>query len=290
MTDVVQITDVLANLGEAPFWDEKTERILWVDLLDGSCLSTNAESGETERIDVGAPIAAFVRRVVGEEDLVVVRERDVRLLGDSDSRPVATLPLAAGVRANDGGCDPQGRLYVGSLAYDLGQGRGAIWRVSGQADPEAVVTGITLSNGLGWSPDGRTVYFVESGQARIEQFEFHGDDGSFQNRTTFVQFDAEVDGIPDGLCIDAEGGIWVAMCRGGAVRRYDPDGSLSAQLDIGCPTVTACSFGGPDRATLFITTAQADDPPPGDPGGALFATLPGVSGLPLHAFDPAGLL
>ncbi|HEU4599464.1 MAG TPA: SMP-30/gluconolactonase/LRE family protein, partial [Solirubrobacterales bacterium] len=102
----------------------------------------------------------------------------------------------------------------------------------------------------------------------------------------FVQFDPEVDGFPDGLCIDVEGGVWVAMCRGGSVRRYDADGSHSAQVDVGCSAVTACSFGGPDRETLFVTTARADDPLPGDAGGALFAARPGVAGLPLHAYDP----
>lgn len=287
MIDVEQITDVVADLGEAPCWDDRSGRLLWVDMCAGSLLSTDVANGETERIDVGDRVAAFVRPTIDGNGLVVVRERDIQLMTADGLQPVASLPFAAGIRANDGGCDPQGRIYVGTLPYDESPGRGALWRVRKGGDPEILIGETTLSNGLGWSPDGTVAYFADSGPCRVDRFEFDGESGDFRSRATFVETDDKVDGIPDGLCVDVEGGVWVTLWGTGRVRRYDPDGSVSAQVEVDCPPLTACSFGGPNRDTLFITSSRYEDPYRDAPAGALFACSPGVAGLPLHPFDPA---
>jgi len=178
---------------------------------------------------------------------------------------------------NDGGCDPLGRFYCGSMATDESTGAGKLYRLDADLTVTVVLDGVTISNGLAWSRDGGTAYYVDSATQRIDQFT-----GDLADRRPFVTVPKEA-GTPDGLCLDAEGGVWVALWDGGAVHRYGPDGSLDAVIPMPVTRPTACAFGGPDLADLYITTSRpsADDP---KPSGALFRARPGVTGFADYGF------
>jgi sugar lactone lactonase YvrE len=273
-----QITGVVAEHGEGPCWDERSGRLVWMDVFAGCVLSTNPATGDTARAPIAGPVAAFARPSRTGNALVVVGERDVQVLDEERATTLVRLPMAEGTRCNDGACDPQGRLYVGTLAYDLTEGAGVIFRISEDGEVDVVLEGTTISNGLGWSPDGATAYFVDSAIPRIDRFDFDPASGRLHSRTTFVEID-EADGIPDGLCVDAEGGVWVALWGNSLVRRYEPNGTISVRVEVPAPPVTACAFGGSDLSTLFITTSRFEDPHREPPAGALFACSPGVRGV-----------
>jgi sugar lactone lactonase YvrE len=159
------------------------------------------------------------------------------------------------VRMNDGACDPQGRFWAGTMAYDESPGAGVLYRLELDGTCTTVLTGLTISNGIGWSPDGTAMYLSDSGTGRIDAFDFDGATAEIGGRRTIVQV-TEPGVAPDGLTVDQRGDIWVAMWDGGALRCSTPEGSLRTTLPISVHRPTSCAFGGPARATLFITTAR----------------------------------
>jgi sugar lactone lactonase YvrE len=182
---------------------------------------------------------------------------------------------------NEGGCDPDGRFYCGSMAYDMAPGAGALHRLTPDGDVSVVLPSVTCSNGLAWSPDGTAAFYIDSLTYRIDVFDY---DGELANRRPFVTLQAP-DGMPDGLTVDREGGIWVALWGGSAVRRYGPDGALEEVLELPVTQVTACTFGGPALDELYITTSRLDVPEGEQPeAGSVFRALPGVTGLPAVPF------
>ncbi|MGA8116934.1 MAG: SMP-30/gluconolactonase/LRE family protein [Actinocatenispora sp.] len=282
-----------AQHGEGPVWDADAGVIRWVDMLAGDIMSApphspdSAPLGNTAitRRHVGVVAAALRPRRAG--GLVVAVERGFTLLGpdhDAPPQPLPELWSDTGIRMNDGGCDPQGRFYCGSMAYDEAPGRGTLYRLDPAGDAEPVLDGATISNGLAWSPDGRTAYYVDTPTQRIDAFDFDAGTGTLHNRRPVAHID-EADGSPDGLTVDAEGHLWVALWCGAAVRRYSPDGALEAHLPLPVRHVTACAFGGPELDTLYITTSQIDVTEPERAyAGALFVCRPGVRGLPVLPF------
>jgi sugar lactone lactonase YvrE len=161
------------------------------------------------------------------------------------------------VRMNDGACDLQGRFWAGTVAYDETPGAAVLYRLELDGSCTTVLTGLTISNGIGWSPDGTTMYLNDSGTARLDAFRFEGASGAIGERRTLVRID-EPGVAPDGLTVDEEGGIWVALWNGGAVRRYAPDGALLQVVELPVARPTSCAFGGPDGTTLFVTSARTD--------------------------------
>jgi sugar lactone lactonase YvrE len=159
------------------------------------------------------------------------------------------------VRMNDGACDPQGRFWAGTMAHDESPGAGVLYRLELDGRCTTVLAGLTISNGIGWSPDGTAMYLSDSGTGTIERFDFDGATGDIVGRRVIVEI-SEPGVAPDGLTVDAEGGIWVALWDGGAVRRYTSEGSLLATVPVPVDRPTSCAFGGPDLTTLFITTAR----------------------------------
>jgi sugar lactone lactonase YvrE len=214
---------------------------------------------------------------------VLAVERGFALLdpGAAVPRILPELWPDGGVRMNDGGCDPLGRFYCGSMAVDERSGAGTLYRLDADLSVSVVLDAVTISNGLAWSRDGGTAYYVDSGTHRIDRFAVDAD-GELVDRRPFVTVPAEL-GTPDGLCLDAEGGVWVALWDGGAVHRYGSNGSLDAVIAMPVARPTACAFGGPDLADLYISTSR---PSPGDPApsGALFRARPGVTGFPDYEF------
>jgi sugar lactone lactonase YvrE len=230
--------------------------------------------------------AAFRPRRDG--GLVLADERGFALLHDdlTVQRRLPDLWDDPGVRMNEGGADPAGNFWCGSMAYDESTGAGALYRLTPDLTVTKVLDGVTISNGFGFSPDGTRAYYVDTPTRQVDVFD-HAD-GTLTNRRTAVEI-ADGPGAPDGLTVDAEGCLWVALFGGSAVHRYSPDGELLAVVPIPAAQVTACTFGGPDLDRLYVTTSREglDAEARGEQplAGALFtADVPGVRGLPVLEF------
>jgi sugar lactone lactonase YvrE len=276
-----QISEVVAFHGEGPVWSERWGGLRWVDMLAGDVLSL-AGDGRVERRHVGTVVAALRPRRAG--GAVIGVERGFAL-EDVDGT-VTTLDEVwtdAGVRMNDGACDPDGRFYCGSMAYDQRPGAGTLYRLDPDGAVSVVLSDVTISNGLGFAPDGSHAYYVDTPTRRIDRFDYDTANG-LTGRRPFVELPEGV-GFPDGVAVDEQGGVWVALYDGGAVRRYTAHGELDAVVEVGAQKVTACTFGGADLDELFITTSRENLPPGADPAaGALFRVQPGVRGVPVREF------
>jgi sugar lactone lactonase YvrE len=278
MTQVEQLTDVVAYHGEGPVWSPSWGGLRWVDMLAGDVLSLGSD-GAVERRHVGEIAAALRPRRGG--GAVIGIERGFALQDpDGAIRPLAEVWSDPSVRMNEGGCDPDGRFYCGSMAYDQRPGAASLYRLDPDETVHIVLENVTLSNGLDWSPDGRLAYYTDTATHSISVFDYDPDSG-LTGRRPFVALESN----PDGLTVDAEGGVWTALYDGGAVRRYAPEGRLDAVIEIPARKVTACTFGGDRMDELFITTSREGLEPGDDPrAGALFRALPGVTGLPVREF------
>jgi sugar lactone lactonase YvrE len=216
--------------------------------------------------------------------MVVAVERGFALV-DGDGR-VETLPELwddRGVRLNEGATDPDGRFYCGSMAYDMTPGAGRLYRLDPSGEVSVVLPSVTCSNGLAWSPDRATAYYVDSMTHRIDAFDYDRTSG-LTGRRPFVTV-PDGHGLPDGLTVDREGGVWVAFFGGSAVRRYGADGAIEEVLDLPVTQVTACTFGGPELDELYITTSRQEVPDAEQPeAGSVFRARPGVAGLAVTPF------
>ena len=180
-------------------------------------------------------------------------------LDDESVRTLVEIPHGDGLRLNDGVCDAAGRFWVGSLALDYAPGRGALYRYSTDEGLERVLEDVTISNGIGWSLDGGTMYYIDSMAYRVDAFDFDLRRGAISERRPLIVIERGA-GIPDGLAVDDEGGVWVALWAAQRIRRYSPDGELERVLDVPADNVTACCFGGEDGRSLYITTASVELP------------------------------
>jgi sugar lactone lactonase YvrE len=259
-----------AALAEGPRWDARIQRLLWVD-IDGRALHVfDPATGEDEATPLPAKVGAAAPTRDPGKVLVALADRLAIVDVETGAlEPLADLPHAhPGLRANDGAVDPAGRFWVGTMAEDESPGKGALYRVDLDGTLTTVIEPVSLSNGLDWT--GSTMYYVDSPTKRIDVLDYDAATGSVGNRRPFATIEDGV-GVPDGLVLDDEGGIWLALYGGAQVRRYTPDGTLDAVLAVAADNVTACWFAD---HRLFITTARSPQPL----GGSLFVAEPGVSG------------
>lgn len=272
-----QITDRCSYHGEGPFWDDQASRLRFVDMLAGDVLTLLPTGTVTRRhID---DVAAVVRaREAG--GYVVAVEHGFALL-DADWNRVETVQAfrSPSLRMNEGGCDPQGRFYCGSMAYDLSPGAGSLYRLDSDLTVHRALESVSIPNGLQWSADGTRAFHADTGTGRIDVYDFDAAEGRLLNPRPFVAVD-EGDGAPDGTAIDDEGGLWVALWGGGAVRRYDTGGVLSEVVELPATYVTACAFGGAGSSELWITTSLQGPGAAAEPAaGALFNVSVGARGV-----------
>jgi sugar lactone lactonase YvrE len=275
-----QLTGPVAFHAEGPVWAPAWGGLRWVDMLAGEVLSLEAD-GTVRRKHVGDVVAALRPRRGG--GAVLALERGFAL-EDADGTRTSLDPLwtDAGVRMNEGGCDPDGRFWCGSMAYDQRPGAAALYRLAPDGSTQRMLDGVTISNGLDWSPDGSLAYYADTATHRVDVFDYDRHSG-LTGRRPFVEIPD--DGNPDGLTVDADGGVWVALYGGGAVHRYGPDGALDAVVEVPTPRVTACTLGGPRLDELFVTTSREGLGPDDDPlAGSLFRVDAGVAGQPVREF------
>jgi sugar lactone lactonase YvrE len=275
---VEQVTDVVAYHAEGPVWSPRWGGLRWVDMLAGDVLSLE-DDGSVDRRHVGE-IAAAVRPRHGGGAVIGV-ERGFALEDPGGAiRPLPEIWSDRSVRMNEGGCDPDGRFYCGSMAYDQRAGAASLYRLDADGTVHVALTDITVSNGLDWSPDGSRAYHNDTATYTIGVYAYDAEAG-LSDRRVF----ASLEHRPDGLTVDAEGGVWTALSDGGAVRRYTPEGVLDTVIEVPARKVTACAFGGAELDQLFITTSREGIRPGEDLlAGALFRVMPGVRGLPVREF------
>jgi sugar lactone lactonase YvrE len=281
VTRAEQLTDVITHHGEGAGWHRADGVLNVVDMLAGDVV-TLGDDGAVSRLHVGEVAAAWRERTAG--GLVVAVERGFALL-DAEGRTEWSVDAWTdpSIRMNDGACDPQGRFYCGSMAYDERPEAATLWRLDTDGSVHPVLERLTISNGLVWSLDGSTAYHIDTPQGRVDGYSFDAEAGSFADRRTVAEV---AGGSPDGMTIDAEGGLWVAIWRGSAVHRYSPDGELTAVVEVDARQVTSVAFGGAAYDRLFVTTSREGLDPGDDPrAGAVFVADVGVRGVPLASYD-----
>jgi sugar lactone lactonase YvrE len=214
----------------------------------------------------------------------------VHLAPDGARRTIAEVS-PAGTRMNDGACDPQGRFWAGTLADDHHAGGGALYRLERDGRVELMLDGLTISNGVGWSPDGDTMYLVDSGPRVIHAYRFDGESGTISAGRVLATVPEEV-GAPDGMTVDAAGDLWVAVYGGGRVNRYSPAGELRQVLALPADQCTCCAFGGPGLSRLYVTTATegwTDEQRRAEPAaGVVYWFDTPATGRPAAPFRPKG--
>jgi sugar lactone lactonase YvrE len=275
------------QLGEGPVWDERKGLLRRVDIARGLVLALREHGEPSGSLEVGGEVSAAVLRAGGGLVLAIGHEL-VALNTDGTRETLAIVEdTQPDNRFNDCRCDSQGRLWAGTMSKTRTPEQAALYRLVAGEPIEPVVQATTLSNGLGWSPTGELMYFIDSTTQQVDVFDFDPTTGSISGRRPFAKIPAET-GLPDGLAVDCEGGVWVCLFGGGRIQRFDDRGALSADTRLPVTNPTCPTFGGHDYGTLYISSArvrlsaaQLDAEPL---AGAVLALEPGVSGMPAHRF------
>ncbi|MFE5239071.1 MULTISPECIES: SMP-30/gluconolactonase/LRE family protein [unclassified Streptomyces] len=264
-----------AELGEGPTWDPAGERLIWVDILSARVHTFAPSTGRRTVMATGQHVGAAKPRAGG--GLVVVLRDGVGLYDADGAFSWLAHDPVPGRRGNDAAVAPDGALWAGTMRYDEAEGGGNLARFAPDGTVTGVLDAVTVSNGTGWSPDGRLMYYTDTPTRRIDVFDVDGE--RVVNRRPFTVIE-EGSGWPDGLTVDAEGCVWAAFWDGAAVRRYTPDGKLDRVVELPVPRPTACAFGGHGLRDLYISTARTglDAPPP--LAGSLLVLPDAGQGLP----------
>jgi len=263
-----------AALGEGPTWDPATRHLLWVDILGSRVHRFDPSSGRTRTSATPQHVGAAKPRAGG--GLVLNLRDGVGLYdADEDFTWLHHDPVP-GRRGNDAAVAPDGALWAGTMRYDEAAGGGRLFRVAPDGTIGRILDDVTVSNGIAWSPDHRLMYYVDTPTRRVDVFTYA--DGDARDRRPWVEIEPGA-GWPDGITVDADGAVWVALWDGAAVRRYTPDGRLDRVIEVPVPRPTACAFGGPGLGDLYITTARTGLTDPHPLSGSLLVVGDAGTGL-----------
>jgi sugar lactone lactonase YvrE len=278
--DAECVVDCANELGEGALWCPLEQRLWWIDIQKPT-LWRWQPGGAVQHWPLPKPPGSFALRKDGGF-LFAFRSGLATL--DKPGAEVKWLPgLEPGdERFNDGKCDRAGRFWAGTMDRKLGSPIGRLYRVGTDFKVEPMDRGFTISNGIGWSPDNRTMYFTDTPSRRIYRYDFDAASGTIANRRVFVEVDPGHGG-PDGMTVDSQGCVWSAQFDRWCVNRYDPDGKLERSVRLPVQRPTTCMFGGPNLDTLYVTSAAMGLAGQENAGG-LFALDPGVRGLPEPRF------
>lgn len=270
-----------AVLGEGPSWDPGTQQLSWVDILSSVVHVAGPDGVPVADLTLPSHVGAALP-ASGGGWLVALTDRLARLSPEGELEDVVPLePHLPGNRANDAKCDPAGRAWVGTMSYDEVSFEGSLYRLGPGNELSVVLSGLGIANGLAWSQDARTMYFIDTPRHEVLAYPFELSTGAIGAPTSLLRVD-DAAGHPDGMCTDDEGCLWVALFAGGGVRRYTPDGRLDTVVRLPVTYTTSCCFGGPRLDQLFITTARRDLDEQGrrrEPlAGSVWVAEPGVTG------------
>jgi sugar lactone lactonase YvrE len=276
------VLDVRSQLGEGPLWDDVRQRLLFVDIMRGHVHEFDPVTKADRVLEVGEPVGAVALTTRG--DFIVATQSGFSRLDPGTGARSLVAPVEAGqpeTRMNDGYVDSRGRFWAGTMGMGGQSGRGALYRLDPDGAVTRVLADVSISNGLDWSPDDRLMYYIDLPTSRIDCFDFDADAGTIRNRRPWVHIPSDI-GWPDGLVVDADGYVWVALWAGGAVHRYAPDGRLASIVRFPVTLTTKPGFGGPDLGDLYVTSAWIDldaDARARQPlAGGVFRLRPGATG------------
>jgi sugar lactone lactonase YvrE len=299
-TEVELLQDARAYVGEGPVWDPLGDRLAWLDIIGNKVHWYRPADGTTSELDLPKRTSALGARasgglVMAVEDGFWVLEPDERTLrkvvplpgGDPDQATPAGLVEFPPLWMNDGKVGPDHAFWAGSVVRDGHSGGGTLYRLDPDYRLTPTVSDIKVSSSIGWSPDGSTLYYADSSGLWLDAFAFDPDTSALGERRRLITWEPG-SAVPDGLALDEEGHLWIAMFNGWAVQCYAPDGRLDREIRLPVARVASCAFGGPDLRDLYITTIRAglsdrelaDQPL----AGGLFRVRPGVRGLPVDLF------
>jgi sugar lactone lactonase YvrE len=281
--DAELLLDAKATLGEGALWDSRRQRLLWVDIEGHTVHLFDPQTGVDEAIDVGQLVSTVVPRTRGGLMLGVhhgfaaldLSTRKLEVLAD----PESDVPEN---RFNDGKCDPAGRFWAGTYSLARKTEAASLWCLDTDLSVRRMLEGVTNSNGIAWSLDGTTMYYIDTATRRVDAFDYRVETGQISNRRAVVVVPEEL-GKPDGMTLDAEGMLWVALWGGGRVTRWDPGtGKLLQTIHVPAARTSSCALGGPQLDELFITTARigaTEEELRREPhAGGIFVARPGVTG------------
>lgn len=282
------VLDCKAELGEGPIWDPDAQKLYWVNILANEVHIYDPASEKDRCIDCGQMVGTVVARQSG--GLMVALQNGFASL-DLDTQKIQHIADPENnpeVRFNDGKCDPAGRFWAGSLPLSENVPEGSLYSLETNHSVQKRLTGITIANGIVWTSDAKTMYYIDTPTMKIDAYDFDIETGDISNHRVAVTVPEEF-GWPDGMAIDAEDKIWVAHWGGWQVTRFDPEtGEILQKIKIPAEQVTACAFGGPNLNQLYITTANTGIGPAAlakqPHAGGIFVTEVGVSGVPSAKF------
>lgn len=288
-SDCECVQRVAATCGESPMWSVREQALYWTDNLGGTIHRLEPESGGEQSFVLGQNVMSIAVRERGGLVLTLAKELAFYRPGRELERIEVVEQDKPQNRFNDGKVDPQGRLWAGTMDdVDWDAPSGSLYRLDPSRTVSRLQGQVACANGLGWSPDGRTFYFGESFRYAIFAYDFDPDEGAISSRRAFATLDPSSGAFPDGLTVDAEGGVWSVHNGAGRVVRYAPDGEVTHEVELPLPQPTSCIFGGPGLDVLYITTSrqnltreQLEHHPL---SGSVLAVRPGVNGLPEPLF------
>ena len=290
MSDSIELlTESKAELGEGPSWDSRSNVLYWVDIQGGNVHVYKPNNGKDTVIHTGGYVSSVVPRKSGGVLITLqhgfysldLKTHSVTLIREVEGDLV-------GNRFNDGKCDAYGRFWAGTMSIGESNSTGALYYLASDHSVTKVLSGISISNGLGWSPDNSTMYYIDTPTRRVAAFDFDLKSGEINNKRTVVDFSDQA-GNPDGMAVDREGMIWVAHWGGSMVSRWNPwEGEALDRIIVPAMYVTSCCFGGKNLDELYITTARTGPDPRAlskyPHSGHLFRAKVKVGGLPTYSF------
>jgi sugar lactone lactonase YvrE len=290
ITEAKPLIPARAELGEGAIWNPNDEHLYWVDILSSMLHIYDPRTGTDKPIPTGSYVGTVVP--VANGDVIVALQKGIfRMNTETRALTLLTNPLPGPpVRFNDGKCDPAGRFWVGTISMDGARGTSKLYRLDRDGTLHEMLHDVSISNGIVWTEDRKTMYYNDTPTGTVQVFDYDDATGNISNRNIAFRIPEE-QGSPDGMAIDSEGMLWIAMWGGGSVNRYDPlSGALLQQVKVPAPHTASCAFGGKDMKTLYITTARVEltaaelerYPTSGD----VFAAEAGVAGVPANVYQP----
>ena len=293
---ILQATPVLkieSTLGEGPLWDSVRQVLYWVDIEKKVVHVFDPHTNLHREWPVPKKVGTVALASKGY--LLLALQGEIAELDPATGKIKFRLNLESELpenRCNDGKCDPEGRFWVGTMHVDCKPRTGSLYCIDHQWRAHKVLQGLTIANGMGWSPEGTYMYFIDSADHQVKRYKYDPQYVSLTEERIVLQFENQEE-LPDGMCVDNNGMLWIGFWGGGRVGRYDPaTGKHLADVRVAAPHVTSCCFGGKDLQTLYITTARdglSQEQLLKFPlSGSLFSCDTSVKGSQAHIFGQKG--
>ena len=281
--DIRAISEVISDLGEGPIWSADTNSVTWTDITKNTFHTADIDTGKTMSFGVPSMVGAIAQSKDGGY-IAATQKGFARIGVDGKYSPLHSF-LPDDMRMNDGKVDPSGRFWAGSMALSFEKGRGSLYVLEKDNSYRSILDDITLSNGMGWSPDAQYFYYIDSVPGVLKRFDYDLHTGQISNPKDLITFDSS-SGIPDGMSMSSDGKIVIALWDGRRIEIYEPSGEKVSEITLGVSRPTSCTFAGPNRDILIVSTAsqgidRADEPLAGK---ILAVTGTGLIGLPTQQY------